>query len=235
MRKKAPARETPSFLKKWAALPGDCSLFDGIDPGELCRLLDCLGARKKKYGRDSFVFMQGEEPRYFGVLLSGSLLVIQEDFWGNRNILERINPFGLFGAAFALGGCGRFPVSVTAAEDSGALLIDGGRIAASCSPSCSFHARLIRNMLGNLAKRNTALVQKLEYLSRRSTRKKLLAYLSAEALKAKSSTFTIPFKRQDLADYLAVDRSAMSSELGRMQKDGILMFAGNRFTLKRTD
>ncbi|MDR0877782.1 MAG: Crp/Fnr family transcriptional regulator [Treponema sp.] len=211
----------------------NCPLFAGIKLGELDNLISCLGGRKKKYPKDAYIFMADETPRNFGIVLSGSVLVVQDNFWGNRSILERIESNGLFGAAFALGGFEKLPVSVIAAEDSEVYLIDGSRITQTCQSACTFHNRLIRNLMGNLAKRNALLIQKMEHITQRTTREKLLSYLSSQALEHKSNSFEIPFDRQELADYLSLDRSAMSSELGHMRDEGLLSFHKNQFTLNK--
>jgi CRP-like cAMP-binding protein len=211
----------------------NCSLFEGIKSGDLDALIACLGARKRRYEKDRYVLTAGETPRFFGIVLSGSVLVVQDGFWGNRSILERVEPCGMFGTAFALGGFEKLPVSVMAAPAAEVLLIDGNRISRTCPEACAFHSRLIRNLMGNLAKGNTTLIQKLEHITQRSTREKLLSFLSAEAIRAKSNSFEIPFNRQELADYLSIDRSAMSAELGRMRDEGVLEVHKNCFTLHK--
>jgi CRP-like cAMP-binding protein len=177
--------------------------------------------------------MAGETIAHFGLVLSGSLHTVYEDYWGRQSILEKIVPGGLFGAAFVFSGSGQLPISVQAAEDSEILWIPGKKLAAACASACVFHIRIIENMLAMLAKNNVALVNKLNHFSRRNTRDKLLSYLSAQAFSAGSATFTIPFNRQELAGYLFVERSAMSAELSRMQKDGLLEYHKNTFTLKK--
>ncbi|MHC6202128.1 Crp/Fnr family transcriptional regulator [Breznakiellaceae bacterium SP9] len=211
-----------------------CPLFEGIAPSDLSALLRCLGVMEARYEKGAAVLLRDELPRYFGIALSGGLFVEQDSFWGNRHIMERIEPVGLFGAAFSLGGFEKLPVSITAAEPTTVLLIDGRKISKTCTAACTFHARLIRNLLSHLAQKNVLLIQKLEHLTQRSIREKLLSYLSSQALGAKAQSFAIPFNRQELADYLCVDRSALCSELGRMRDDGLLTFAKSRFTLNKS-
>jgi CRP-like cAMP-binding protein len=220
-------------MQKYLTALLNCPLFEGIKAGEMKSLMTCLGAREKNYEKDSYIFRTDEAPRYFGIVLSGALLVIQDNFWGTRSIMERIEPYGLFGAAFILVGFEKLPVSVMAAEDAEVILIEGSRITQTCQTVCAFHGRLIRNMMGNLAKKNTLLIQKLEHITKRTTREKLVSYLSSQALKAGSRSFEIPFNRQELADYLAIDRSAMSSELGRMRDEGLVCSQKNQFTLNQ--
>jgi CRP-like cAMP-binding protein len=220
-------------VKNFRSLPLNCPLFEGIDRDDLPNLLDCLSARKKRYEKNSFVFMADEPPRFTGVVLSGSVHIIQDDFWGNRGIVSPAGPGELFAEAFPLAGIPRLPVSVRAAEKSEILLLDCKKIGASCPSACAFHARLVKNLLRILAEKNITLIQKMEHLTRRTTREKLLSFLSARARQARSRGFEIPFNRQELADYLSVDRSAMSASLCAMRDDGVLKFRKNRFELLR--
>lgn len=210
-----------------------CPLFAGIAAEDLGPMQECLGAVQKHYPKNSFVFTAGEPVSFVGVVLSGSVHVVQEDFWGNRSILTHLEAGDLFAEAFSCALIDTVPVSVLAAENSDILLLDCRRIVTSCSSACQFHAQLIKNMLQILSKKNLGLTQKMEHLTKPTTREKLLSYLSAQAVNVNSSSFTIPFNRQELADYLNVDRSAMSNELSKMQKEGILTYNRNFFSLKQ--
>ncbi|MDR3278934.1 MAG: Crp/Fnr family transcriptional regulator [Synergistaceae bacterium] len=218
-------------MEKYSDALLQCPLFAGIDRIGLKSLLDCVHASKRAYGRGSFIFMEAERIGFVGALLSGSLHIIQEDFWGNRSILARVEPPEIFAEAFACAGLERSPVSVVAVEDCEVLAMDFKKIVAICPQSCAFHARLIENMLGVLARKNVSLVRKLEHVAKRGTRGKLLSYLSSRALEEGADSFDIPFKRQELADYLSVDRSAMSSEMSKMRKEGLLSFYREHFQL----
>jgi len=206
-------------------------LFSGIDGRDLPALLGCLSAKRAHYEKGGIVFLAGERIRSFGIVLSGQVQIYQEDYYGNRSILGHVGPGGLFAESFACAEAKELPVSVQASAESELLFIDCTRLASPCANACSFHASLIRNLLNTIAKKNIALTQKIEFTAKRTTQEKLLAYLSAEARRAKSSRFEIPFNRQELADYLAVDRSAMSAELGKLRDDGVLNFSKNRFEL----
>lgn len=206
-------------------------LFDTLSRTELERALDCLDARTASFPKGSLIFLAGNPAERVGILLEGSAQVIREDLLGNREILGNLGPGDLFGEVFACAGVDTLPVSVAAVEPCTALLIDYRRIISLCPASCSFHSRMVENMLRILARKNLMLNRKMEALSARSTRDKLMTYLTACARDAGSLRFEIPFRRQELADYLSVDRSAMSAELGRMQRDGLLTFTRNRFQL----
>ena len=176
-------------------------------------------------------FFSGQHIARFGIVLSGQVQVVQDDYYGNRSILAHIGPGNLFGESFANGDIETLPVSVIATADSELLFIDCHKLASPCSRACVFHGKLIHNMLRIVSMKNVVLTQKLEFTSKRTTREKLLSYLSFEAQKTGGSSFLIPYNRQELADYLFVDRSAMSAELSKLRNDGILKFDKNRFEL----
>jgi CRP-like cAMP-binding protein len=214
----------------FAILQG-CPLFSDIEEADLSRLFSCLSAVQKRFEKNGFVFAADEKADSIGIVLSGAVHVLREGFWGDREILTRIEPGGLFGEAFACANVDRLPVSVMAAEESEILLVNCKRIFMSCPSVCSFHAVLIRNLTRVLAEKNVTLTQKLEHVTRRTTRDKLLSYLSEQAKLAGGKVFDIPFNRQELADYLSVDRSAMSAELSRMRDENLLRWHRNHFEL----
>jgi CRP-like cAMP-binding protein len=220
-------------MKEYLSILKKSPLFAGVEEGNIETILPCLQAVVKRYDKNQFIFEAEERVTTVGLILSGSVLVIKEDFWGNRDILSQLGPAELFAEAFSCAQVDRLPVSVVAAEKTDVLLVNYKKIITTCSTACSFHTLLIQNMMKILAQKSVTLMQKLEQMAKRTTREKLLAYLSAEAQKTGGSIFEIPFNRQELADYLSVDRSAMSSELGKMRDEGILTFDKNHFELKQ--
>ena len=206
-------------------------LFSGIEEKEISGILSCLSAQSKRYEKGSYVMRFGEKVDSVGIVLSGSVNIITEDYWGNRNIIADIEPGMLFAESYACVADMPLKVSIQAAKDCGILWMDVKRILTSCSSACEFHTRLIRNLVSALAAKNILMNEKLRFISQRTTRDKLLAYLSAESMRQRSSSFTIPFDRQQLADYLSVDRSAMSNELSKMRREGILQYNKNNFSL----
>lgn len=208
-------------------------LFAGIAEQDMEAMLDCLGAVERKFSRGEAVFRAGEPARWLGVVLSGRLQVCREDREGRRTVLSSVPPAGIFGEAHACAGTEALPVSVWAVEDSGVLLLDIARVVGVCPSSCTFHSRLVTNLLSVLAGKNILLSAKLEHVSQRTIQEKLLSYLSAQAARAGSDSFSIPFDRQALADYLCVDRSALSRELSALRREGILEAEKNRFRLLR--
>ncbi|MDR2523255.1 MAG: Crp/Fnr family transcriptional regulator [Synergistaceae bacterium] len=209
----------------------NCPLFAGFDEADLRALLMCLSAVRKHFEKNTFVFVMDERAGLVGIVLSGAVHVVREDFWGGREILTRVEPGGLFGEAFACAGVEKLPVSAVADEESHVLLLDCQRFLKPCPSACTFHHKLIKNLTHILARKNVMLTQKLECVTRRTTREKLLCYLSERARLAGGRAFDIPFDRQELADYLSVDRSAMSAELSKMRTKGLLRYHRNHFEL----
>ena len=208
-----------------------CSLFHNIRHEDLPGMLSCLGARAMPVRKNQVIFREGDAAKYVGIVLSGAAQIIREDYYGNRSIVARVVPGELFGESFACAGVASLPVSVVAAEDGQVMLIDCQRITVSCSNACSFHNQMIFNLLRVVATKNLMFNQKLELLSKRTTREKLMSYLLSQAKLQGSSTFTIPYDRQSLADYLGVERSAMSAEIGKLRRDGVIDCQRSRFTL----
>lgn len=206
-------------------------LFSGLDAGEVRLLPACLHARVRRVAKGEALMRAGDSVHEAGVVLSGSFSLVKEDFWGNRALLARVGESGVFAEAVASIPDARSEVSVVADVDSEALLIDVRRIVEPCSSACPLHMTLMKNLLRAVAVRAVGLVAKMDHVSKRTTREKLLSYFSEQALHAGSSTFELAFTRQELANYLFVERSAMSAELGRMAKDGLVAVEGRRITL----
>lgn len=218
-------------MKEFFPVLMECPLFEGIRQEDLGTMLACLGARVSAVKKNHMIFREGDPANYVGIVLTGSAQIIKEDFYGNRSIVAHVEPGELFGESFACSDVTALPVSVVAAQDCTFMRIDSRRITVSCSNACSFHSRLILNLLKVMAAKNLAFNQKLEITSRRTTREKLMAYLMSQAKLHGSPSFTIPYDRQALADYLGAERSAMSVELSKLRKDGILECRKNHFTL----
>lgn len=211
------------------------ALFANVDASSVSAMLGCLDARIASYEKGETIFRAGDTSRVMGLVLEGGARIEREDYWGNRSILGTFGPGQTFGEAFACQPGQPFDVNVIAPAPATILLLDVQRVVTMCSSNCVFHAQLIRNLLNIVAKRTHALTRKIEHISKRTTRAKLLSYLSDQAAAHGSRRFSIPFDRQELADYLSVDRSAMSAELSRMKRDGILDYHKNSFELKRKD
>ena len=206
-------------------------LFAGVGGEDVLSMLTCLGARLHTYKKGEYVLRQGEHLSDIVVLAEGSLHIQKDDYWGNRSILGSIGVGEIFGEAYAAPESGALLNDVIAVENSSVFFFDVKRIITTCSSACRFHTMVVQNLFYAVSEKNRGLVQKLDCISRRTTREKLITYLSEEAKKQKSAEITIPFNRQQLADYLSVDRSAMSNELCKMRDEGLLEFQKNRFRL----
>ena len=200
-----------------SALP----LFRGVPAEELPALLARASARTCAFQKGELLLRRGDVTRRLGLVLDGSVHIIREDFWGRRSIVGLAGEGEVFAESYALAG-EPLEVSVLAAAPGAALFLEADGLT---------DARLTANLLHLLARKNLMLTRKMRHMARRTTRDKLLSYLSAQALAAGSSEFDIPMDRQQLADYLAVDRSAMSAALGKLRDEGVLTFRKNHFRL----
>ena len=207
-------------------------LFSGVSERKLEAMLACLRPETKDYPKDAFVLRAGDTAEAVGLVLSGTILMLQEDVWGNRNILSKAGPGQIFAAAYACAPGSVLNVSVLAETPVTVLFLNVGRVLTLCPAACAHHSRIIRNLLGELAGKNLRLGEKLTHMGQRTTRAKIMSYLSAEAQRLGTYELDIPFSRQQLADYLGVERSGLSLELGKMKQDGLLEFHKNHFELK---
>lgn len=218
-------------MKDFFDILRECPLFDRIGDESLKEMLGCLNAKERSYKKGDVVFAEGDKAKYLGIVLEGSVQLVRVDYYGNRSILANIEPPQLFGEAFACAGLKLLPVDAVAAADTRILLLDAQRIARPCGNACPCHGQTILNLLHIVAKKNLVLHQKIEITSKRSTREKLMTYLLLQAKKAKSHTFTVPYDRQELADYLEVDRSGLSAEISKLRNEKVLECRRSTFTL----
>ena len=218
-------------MKKYLEILKKCPLFFGIEEDKLLKMLDCLGARVDSYDKKYTVFSEGTPAKYLGIVLSGAVQVIQIDYYGNRSILTEVKPSGMFGEEFACAELSSIPVTVIANEQSEIMLLDCSHILYTCHNNCGFHQQLIFNLMKDLATKTIIFHQRIEVTSKRTTREKLLTYLALEAKRAGKSYFEIDFDRQELADYLEVERSGLSAEIGKLKREGIIDNKKNYFKL----
>ena len=203
------------------------ALFQGISQQEFPALLTQLNARRRQYDKGAVILHRGDQTARLGLVLSGTVHMVKEDFWGARTIVGLARPGEVFAESYACLPGAVLEVSVLAAADTEILFLD----AAPALDGGAGGAQFSRNLLAMLAGRNLTLTRKIGHMSRRSIRDKLLSYLSAQAMQAGGPEFDIPLDRQQLADYLAVDRSALSTALGKLRGEGVLTFRKNHFCL----
>lgn len=221
--------------KKYINILQSNPLFNDIPADNIISMLNNLNAYTKDYHKDVYIKHIGDSADFIGIVLSGNIHILQDDYYGNRYITASIPAGVMFAEAFACAGIAQLPVDIIAVDNCTILFLDSRTILNACSSvcdaSCSYHHILIKNLLGIVAHKNIFLNQKLKCLSYKTTREKLLAYLSLQAKQHSSDEFTIPFNRQELADYLGVERSAMSAEIGKLVKAGILETRRSYFKL----
>lgn len=218
-------------MKKYFFILKRTKLFAGVSDEEIGLMLTCLNAHLKEYKKGEYVFRQGEHIRYITILTDGELHIQRDDYWGNRAILNRIMVGEMFGEAYMAPESTALLNDVIAIKDSTVIFFDIGKIITVCSSACRFHSKVVQNLFYAISEKNRKLVQKLGHMSKRSTREKLISYLSEESKRHNSAEFAIHFNRQQLADFLSVDRSAMSNELCKMRDEGLLEFNKNQFKL----
>ncbi len=218
-------------MEKYLNVLSKSDLFNGINDKDILSALSCIGAYTRSYNKGEFVFESGQKIDSIAVLLEGSLYIQSDDYWGNRSILRHISAGEIFGEAYAFSSGIGMLNDVVAMENCVVLFLNANKILSTCSAMCDFHTRLVQNLFFVISQKNTQLVTKLGFVTKRSTREKLIAYLSQESKKQNSANIVIPFNRQQLADFLSVDRSAMSNELCKMRDEGLLTFRKNTFKL----
>ena len=218
-------------MKKYLEILQQCPLFASIQADQLLKMLHCLGAQIMAFDKKYTILAEGGPTKFIGIILSGSAQIQQVDYYGNRSILSKVGVGEAFAEAFACAEIDRLPVAVVANEPCEVMLINVEHILHTCENNCGFHQQLIFNLMQDLANKTILFHRKIEVVSKRTTREKLMAYLSWQAEKCGSRSFDIPFDRQALADYLEVDRSGLSSEIGKLRREGVLECEKNRFRL----
>lgn len=218
-------------MQKYLKILKKCPLFHGVTDEELLKMLGCLDARVTEFDKKYTIFPEGYSAKYIGIVLSGTVQTILVDYCGNRSILSELGPGELFGEAFACAEVENVPVSVIANDPCEVMLINCSHILNDCKTRCAFHQQMIYNLMRGLAKKTIEFHQKLEIVSQRTTRDKLLTYLTMYSKKVGKDEFDIPFDRQELADFLEVERSGLSVEISKLKKEGFIDSEKNHFIL----
>ena len=210
----------------------DMQLFRGLEEDDIFSLLSCLNSVKRNYKKGEVILSEGSIIENIGIVLSGMAMISCNDIWGNTSILGSVAPGSVFAEVYACIPGQPLLITVSAAEPATVLFMNVGRVLTSCSNTCPFHARLARNLLTVCADKSLQLSRRMKHTTSKSIRGRLMSYFSECAKQFGSSSFIIPYNRQQLADYLGVDRSTMCNELSKMQRDGIIEYEKNRFLLK---
>ena len=207
------------------------ALFEGIHPSDMDGMFGCIGYHIRSFEKGEIIAFEGENLKHIGIVLSGSVDMVKEDLWGNKTMLLRIRKNELFGETFACGNDNLSVVTFVVSENAEILFMPFSRVMHSCTMACAFHHRLIENMVKVIANKNRDLMRKVEVVSKRTIREKLLTYLSIQAQQQNSRYFEIPLGRVELAEYLCVDRSALTRELVKMKEDRLIDYDKNCFRI----
>lgn len=218
-------------MEQYLSILKNTHFFQGMTEEEILSVLHCVSAATIQKKKGEFILRVGDSTENMGLVLSGSVMCVQEDLWGHRNILERVGVGEYFAEPFAATPGAVLNMSVVAMEDCCILQLNMGRLLKTCPTACAHHNKLIRNLVSVMAQKVLAQNKKITHIGKRSTRDKILSYLFEESLHQGKLSFTIPYDRQQLADYLCVERAAMSVELGKLQKEGYLKTNRNQFEL----
>ena len=204
-------------------------IFEGIMPMDLETLLVCIGYHIGSYKKGEIIAFEAENIRHVGIVLTGAVDMVKEDLWGNRTMIVRMRKDELFGETFVCGAVNTSVVTFSVSEDAQILFLPFDRVMNSCTNTCVFHHQLIENMVRVIAMKNLELMRKVEVVSKKNLREKILAYLSLQAQLHESRYFEIPLGRIELADYLCADRSALTRELSKMRDEGLIDYDKNMF------
>lgn len=206
-------------------------LFAGIDAADFEGMLGCIGYHVKTYQKGEIIALEEENINHVGVVMEGSVDMLKEDIWGNRTMLVRTYPQDIFGETFACGEDSLSVVTFAAAENCRVLFLSFCRVMHTCTHACQFHQTLIENMVRLIARKNRELMRKVEVVSKKTLREKILAYLSVQSQSQGSRRFELPLGRVEWAEYLNADRSALTRELAKMKDEGIIDYHKNSFEI----
>ena len=206
-------------------------LFAGIKNEDMGAMLHCIGYHISSFSRGEIIAFEGDHLKHIGIVLSGRVDMVKEDLWGNKTMLLRMGRNEIFGETFACGDDSLSTVTFLVSEDATVMFMPFSRVMHSCTMACGFHHRLIENMVRLIAGKSRELMQKVDVVSKRTIREKLLAYLSIQAQQQRQRYFEIPLGRVELAEYLCVDRSALTRELAKMKEDGLIDYDRNHFRI----
>lgn len=218
-------------MNEYLSLLSKVTLFQKINSSELQSMLICLNAEIRQYKKGEFIIFAGDKVQHIGVMLEGNAHILKDDYEGERTIIATLARGDYFAEAICCAGVHESPVSVAATNDVKIMMLAFSRILHSCPNSCTFHTQMIENMLYSIARKNISLQNRIDVIGQRTLRMKILHYLQSFALH-QGKTVTIPFNRQEFAEFLCVDRSALSHELSRMKQDGLIEYRKNKFLLQ---
>ena len=207
-------------------------LFRGLTDSEIAVALQVLEAHEKRYEKGETILNAGSATERMGLVLDGSVTIESNDAWGNRTIISHVERDQVFAETYALLENEPMLVDVTASEVSRVLFLRSGRIQGLTNSLRPWVLKYIANLLTISAHKNLILSGRSFHIAPKTIRGRVMAYLNSVSLQKNSREFDIPFDRQQLADYLNLERSALSKELGKMQRDGLISCRKNHFTIR---
>ncbi|ROR27475.1 CRP-like cAMP-binding protein [Mobilisporobacter senegalensis] len=206
-------------------------LFEGINKSEIEKLLQCLKVYKKTYRKDEYIIYTGNKINFIGIIVTGRIFMEKEDYNGNSYFYTEIKHNNLFGEVFICPHIQNCTVNYRAITDCDLLFIKYDNILHMCRKSCAGHKKLIENLINLIAYKSRSLMDKIEILSKKSLRERILTYLMQLSFEKQNPTITSPLNHKELSEYLCVNRSSMIRELKRMKQDGLIDFDKNVYTL----
>lgn len=218
-------------MKKNIEILEKTPLFSGLNQNEILTVLNKFEAYSKHYSKNEYIKTTGDKADFIGIVLKGNVQILQDDYFGNRSIIAGCEAGDIFAEAFACGGVEELPVDILSCDQTEIMFIPKNSIFKNCDSSCPYHNHIMNNLLMIVSKKSMMLNKKLKYISHKTTREKLMAYLSDQAKMQHSASFTIPFDRQGLADYLGVERSAMSAEISKLVNEGYIETKRSNFKI----
>lgn len=221
------------MYEKWNNIFEKTLLFKGISNKDLEGMFVCLKPIIQEFKKNEYIAISGMKCNGIGIILSGTATLSKESIVGNRVIIDLLKPSSMFGETSKFSGYDKWPATIIAQENTTVMFIAAERFMGNCHKVCNSHKTLIMNMLEILANKALMLNRKVEYLTIKSLRGKICAFILENYKKKKNTTFNIPMNRADLADFLNVSRPALSREMGRMQEEGIIDYY--RATIKILD
>lgn len=212
------------MFTRWRRQLAECKLFTGVGPGELNVMLQCLNPVVKEFQKDECLTVAGQDFDGVGVILEGEVMVAKENSAGRRVIMMTLGAGDMFGEMVAFSGERKWPATVIAQRDGKVMFLPPEKIVGNCRRQCPSHRLLITNMLKVVSDRALFLNKKMEYLSMKSMRGKICAFLLEQYKRCGTTTFLMPLNRNEWADFLNVARPSLSRELGKMREEGIIDF-----------
>ncbi len=217
-------------MQKYFSVLRETPLFAATTDEELAAMLHCLATAPRAFAKGDVLLLAGEPAQAMGIVCEGTVHIVRDSLLGDRTLVAALGPGEVFAETLVCAQEAHSPVNVLAATACVALFLHPQKLLAPCTSACPQHTRLIGSMLRLLAQKNLYLQQKMDIMAQKTTRDKLLAFFDAQLLRVGGDTFTLPFTREALADYLGVNRSAMSRELSALRAEGILTVQGRQVT-----